>query len=58
LSIIMAGGSTGVYISRDGGDTYTPARDKTNIDNVTLPDNWLFVSGDHDIQVSGENETI
>ncbi len=57
-SIIMMGGSTGVYISRDGGDAYTPARDKTSIDNVTLPDNWLFVSGDHDIQVSEENETI
>ncbi|HEY3289168.1 MAG TPA: baseplate J/gp47 family protein, partial [Anaerolineae bacterium] len=56
--IIMTGGAAGVFISRDGGDSYTSARDRSSIDNVTLPDNWLFVSGEHDIQMSGENETV
>ncbi|MCL4506545.1 MAG: baseplate J/gp47 family protein [Chloroflexi bacterium] len=55
--LILSGGAGGVYISRDGGDTYAPARSKEIVDTVTLPGNWLFVSGPHDIQVSSENET-
>ena len=55
--LVLAGGASGVYISRDGGDTYAPARSKEIVDTLTLPGNWLFVSGPHDIQVSGENET-
>jgi hypothetical protein len=54
---VVAGGPMGVYISYDGGDTYSPARSRAAADTVTLPSNWLFVSGEHDIQVISDNET-
>jgi Baseplate J-like protein len=54
--IILTGGKGGVYRSRDGGKSYAPCSRKTFEDKVTLPPNWLFCSGEHDIEVVTEDE--
>jgi hypothetical protein len=54
--LILAGGKTGVYRSRDGGQRYWSCSRKVFTDKVTLPANWLFCSGDHDIEVVTEDE--
>ena len=53
---VMAGGAKGVFCSEDGGGTYTSSSSKEFSDKVTLPATWLFVSGEHDISVVGEDE--
>jgi hypothetical protein len=55
-TIVMAGGETGVYRSRDGGQRYWSCSRKIFVDKVTLPPNWLFCSGEHDIEVVTEDE--
>lgn len=55
-SIILTGGKTGVYRSRDGGQRYSASSRKIFDDKVTLPPNWLFCSGEHDIEVVTEDE--
>jgi len=55
-AIILTGGKTGVYRSRDGGERYEFCSRKTFSDKVTLPPNWLFCSGEHDIEVVSEGE--
>jgi hypothetical protein len=54
--LILAGGKTGVYRSRDGGQRYWSCSRKVFTDKVTLPANWLFCSGVHDIEVVAEDE--
>jgi Baseplate J-like protein len=54
--LIMAGGIEGVYSSKDNGNKYDSASAKVFSEKVTLPDTWLFVSGEHDITVVSENE--
>jgi hypothetical protein len=54
--LLLAGGSKGVFRSEDGGDTYSSSSSKEFSDKVTLPATWLFVSGEHDITVVGEDE--
>jgi len=54
--LIMAGGPQGAVISQDGGTTYVPCSSKEFIEKVTLPETWLFVSGEHDISVVSEDE--
>ena len=55
-SVLLAGGKTGVYRSRDGGQHYKLCSRKVFLDKVTLPPNWLFCSGEHDIEVVPESE--
>ncbi|HYO49494.1 MAG TPA: baseplate J/gp47 family protein [Chloroflexia bacterium] len=54
--LVMAGGSEGVFLSEDNGATYKSSSSKEFLDKVTLPQTWLFVSGEHDIIVVGEDE--
>jgi hypothetical protein len=54
--LLMAGGIEGVYRSKDGGNRYESASAKIFSEKVTLPDTWLFVSGEHDVTVVSENE--
>jgi hypothetical protein len=55
-SILLAGGKSGVYRSSDGGQHYEASSRKIFTDKVTLPHNWLFVSGEHNIEVVSESE--
>jgi hypothetical protein len=54
--LMLAGGIRGVFRSEDNGQTYTSSSNKVFSDKVTLPATWLFVSGEHDISVVGEDE--
>ncbi len=54
--IVLSGGKTGVYRSRDSGRRYESCSQKIFADKVTLPPNWLFCSGEHDIEVVTEGE--
>jgi len=54
--LIMAGGPQGAVSSQDGGTTYTSCSSKEFIEKVTLPETWLFVSGEHAINVVSEDE--
>ncbi|HKQ77846.1 MAG TPA: putative baseplate assembly protein [Blastocatellia bacterium] len=57
-SLILAGGIDGVFRSDDGGAEaqYEGCSSKEFTKNVTIPDNWLFCSGEHDIEVVSEDE--
>jgi hypothetical protein len=55
-AVLMAGGVEGVYRSTDGGKSYTTASGREFIEKVTLPGTWLFVSGEHRIDVVSEDE--
>jgi hypothetical protein len=46
---------TGVYMSSDGKQ-YIQSSVSEFRDRITLPETWLFVSGDHQIEVVRENE--
>ena len=52
----MAGGATGVYRSRDRGISYESCSTGVFAEQVTLPETWLFCSGEHEIEVLGESE--
>ena len=54
--LVMAGGPLGVYISSDDGVTYRSCSSKQFLDKVTLPETWLFVSGEHILNVVSEDE--
>ncbi len=47
--VAMAGGSQGVYRTRDSGGSYENCSRAVFDDQVTLPPTCLFVSGDHDV---------
>lgn len=53
---ILAGGTEGVYRSSDGGQRYSYSSSKEFPEKVTLPETWLFCSGDHEIEVVSEDE--
>jgi Baseplate J-like protein len=55
-NVILTGGKSGVYRSSDGGKHYASCSRTTFDDKVTLPPNWLFCSGEHEIEVVTENE--
>jgi hypothetical protein len=55
--LLMAAGPAGVYRSEDAGRTYVHSSDKVFTDKITLPDTWLFCSGEHDVTVVTEDET-
>jgi hypothetical protein len=54
--LILASGPKGVYRS-DDGSKYETISKKEFTDKVTLPRTWLFCSGEHDIEVIGQDET-
>jgi hypothetical protein len=54
--LLMAGGVEGVYRSRDRGEHYAPASATEFEERVTLPETWLFVGGEHEVQVVSEDE--
>jgi len=54
--LLLAGGPEGAYRSADGGVTYTYCSGKEFTEKVTLPETWLFCSGEHDIEVVNEHE--
>lgn len=55
-ALVMAGSTPGIFRSTDGGKTYQSLSNRDFIDKVTLPETWLFVSGEHDITVASEDE--
>jgi baseplate J-like protein len=54
---ILAGGIDGVFRSDDGAASYEGCSSKEFTKSVTIPDTWLFCSGEHDIEVVSEDET-
>jgi hypothetical protein len=52
----IAAGERGVYRSDDGGVNYHSGCEQEFDETVTLPDTWLFTSGEHDLSVVGEDE--
>ena len=53
-SLLLAGTDEGVFKSVDAL-SYEPASSKEFRERVTLPDTWLFCSGEHDLVVVGED---
>ena len=54
--VLLAGSKTGIFRSNDGGEQYDCSSRKVFTDKVTLPPNWLFCSGEHDIAVVTQDE--
>ena len=52
--MLMAAGAAGVFRSSDGAQHFENCSRKVFIDKVSLPPNWLFSSGDHEIEVVSE----
>ena len=52
--VVMAGGPVGVYRSQDNGVTYESCSRAEFTEQVTLPETWLFCSGEHQIEVVTE----
>jgi hypothetical protein len=55
-SLILVGGPEGIYRSKDGGGHYELCSNKEFMDNVTLPETWLFCSGEHEIDIVSQDE--
>lgn len=55
--VLLAGGIAGVFSSSDQGLQYKHCSQNEFRDEVTLPETWLFYSGEHEINVVRENET-
>ena len=53
---VMASGANGVFRSRDSGVNYQPYSANEFPEAVTIPNSWLFVSGEHDLSVISEDE--
>lgn len=54
--LILAGGAKGVFSSGDNGVSYQPASRKEFAEKVTVPETWLFCSGEHEVTIIGEDE--
>jgi hypothetical protein len=54
--MLLATVDTGVYRSDNVGVSYQHVSTDTFSDKVTLPDTWLFISGEHTLNVVGEDE--
>ena len=54
--LILAGGPAGVYRSDNGGSQYENCSTREFKEKVTLPETWLFCSGQHDVDVVSEDE--
>ena len=57
-AVIIAGGAVGIYRTVDNGVNYASASSKEFAEKVTLPQTWLFISDEHEIEVISEDETI
>jgi hypothetical protein len=55
--LVLAVGNEGVYRSDDGGVNYDTACRKEFAEAVTLPETWLFASGEHELSIVSEDET-
>jgi hypothetical protein len=51
----MAAGPRGVYASSDEGVTFANASETEFTEAVELPSTWLFVSGQHEVEVVQED---
>jgi len=56
--VLLCGGPAGVYRSTDGGLSYQNISSPTYTDKLTLPETWLFCSGEHKIEVTQEHEKL
>jgi len=54
---VLAAGAQGVHRSRDGGVEYESVCAREFAETVTLPETWVFVSGEHELNVVSEDET-
>jgi hypothetical protein len=54
--LVMASGNAGVYCSEDQGEHFRNCSCSEFADEVTLPTTWLFCSGEHEIDMVGEDE--
>jgi hypothetical protein len=57
-ALVVAGGAEGAYRSLDGGNSYEKCSTKKFTKAVTIPQTWLFCSGQHEIEVVSEDETV
>ncbi len=53
---LLAGGPRGVYRSGNSGTSYEECSRQEFFDRVTLPETWLFCSGEHAIEILAEDE--
>ncbi|MFJ4210266.1 baseplate J/gp47 family protein [Paenarthrobacter sp. NPDC089675] len=51
VALVLAAGPKGVYRSKDSAASWESCTRRVVEDVVTLPDTWLFCSGDHRIEV-------
>jgi hypothetical protein len=54
--LILASGPEGIYRSKDGGEHYDWCSSREFADNVTLPETWLFCSGEHEVEIVSQDE--
>lgn len=55
--LIICGGPVGVYRSSDRGTQYELCASRQYTEKVTLPESWLFCSGEHYIDVVSDDDT-
>ncbi len=53
--VVLAGGPVGVFRTQDGGKSWVARSTREHTDRVTIPENWLFCSGDHTLTVVSED---
>ncbi len=53
---LMTGTSEGVHRSDNGGLSYESSSRREFLETVTLPETWLFCSGEHEIETVSEHE--
>ena len=53
---IMAGGESGLFRTNDAGATFRTCGQREFTDQVTLPETWLFCSGEHELNIVSEDE--
>jgi hypothetical protein len=53
----LGGGPAGIFRSADAGKSYQNCSQKEFGEQVTLPETWLFCSGEHELNIVSEDET-
>jgi hypothetical protein len=53
---VLVGTVEGVFRSENGGETFAEVSRREFMERVTLPETWLFCSGEHRIEVVTEDE--
>lgn len=54
--LLMAAGTSGIFRSSDAAQHFQTCSTRIFPDKVSLPPNWLFCSGEHDIEVISEDD--